>query len=171
MPVSVRLASNADQDAVVRVIKTVYDEYGFPWYPEGYHKDLYDLDGHYRDQGDAFYIAELDGEPVGTAALEHFDRVADDAPRRVGGADCSVERLYVVPEARREGVASALMRRVIEDARAAGRTRMEIWSDKRFEGAHRLYERLGAAVVAERLCDDPEESPEWGLALDLTLSR
>lgn len=152
---------------MVKVIKAVYDEYDFPWYPDGYHKDLYDLDAYYRDHGDIFYLAELDGQPVGTAALEHFSEVPEGDDRRVAGADCSVERLYVVPEARRAGVGSALMQKVIVDARNGGRKRMEVWTDKRFEAAHKLYERLGAKVVAERLCDDPEKSPEWGMALDL----
>ncbi|RYG36429.1 GNAT family N-acetyltransferase [bacterium] len=166
MPLTVRIASNADQEAVIHVIKTVYDEFGFPWYPEGYHVDLYDLDAHYRDHGDTFYLAELDGQPVGTAALELFPKIEREL-RRVPGVDCSVERLYVLPSIRRAGVATALMNRVIEDARAAGRTRMEIWTDKNFTAAHALYQRLGAEVVAERLCDDPEESPEWGMALNL----
>lgn len=44
---------------------------------------------------------------------------------------------------------------------------MEIWSDKRFVEAHRLYQRLGAFVVADRICSDPDNSPEWGLLLPL----
>jgi hypothetical protein len=43
---------------------------------------------------------------------------------------------------------------------------MELWSDKRFEDAHRLYQKLGARVVGERICHDPDQSPEWGLAID-----
>jgi hypothetical protein len=56
---------------------------------------------------------------------------------------------------------------VLEEARAADRRRLAIWSDKRFADAHRLYERFGARVVAERVGDDPDKSPEWGLVLGL----
>jgi hypothetical protein len=44
---------------------------------------------------------------------------------------------------------------------------MEIWSDKRFAEAHALYRSLGAKLVGERICHDPEQSPEWGFLLDL----
>jgi GNAT superfamily N-acetyltransferase len=165
--VRIREARDADSPEVVRVIKAVYDEYGFPWYPEGYHADLYALERSYAAEGNLFLVAEIDGRMVGTAALERFSRLPEGAPRRVAGADCSVERLYVHPEGRRQGVGSALMERIVAEARARGCGRMEIWTDKRFEDAHRLYGRLGAVAAGERLCDDPEESPEWGMAIDL----
>jgi hypothetical protein len=44
---------------------------------------------------------------------------------------------------------------------------MELWSDKRFGPAHRLYGQFGAEVVGDRICDDPDKSPEWGLRIDL----
>jgi uncharacterized protein (DUF885 family) len=56
---------------------------------------------------------------------------------------------------------------VIEEARAHGRRKLAIWSDKRLEDAHRLYERLGACATAERVHDDPDQSHEWGLVLEL----
>ncbi len=88
-----------------------------------------------------------------------------DGKIRVLGADCSLERLYVHPEARGLGAGSALFLTTIEEARRRGRTVMEIWSDKKLENAHRLYGHFGAEVVGERICDDPDESPEWGLRL------
>jgi len=36
------LATNADVEGIVRVVKAVYDEYGFTWDAEEYHADLYD---------------------------------------------------------------------------------------------------------------------------------
>jgi putative acetyltransferase len=172
--VTVRRATNEDVPDVVRVIRTVYDEYSFPWEAEGYHADLYNLELNYDEVGDEFFVAECDGQVVGTAALEIFDPVPDSAPVvrlgdywRVGGADCSLERLYVDPSARRLGAGRALFEKVADRARERGRTKMELWSDKKFVDAHRLYERFGARVVGERLCDDPDQSPEWGLILNL----
>lgn len=175
MSLTLRPATNADTDAVVYVIRAVYDEYGFPWEPEGYHADLYDLDGHYARAGHVFFVAEIDGQPVGTAALALHDPIPlpegscalVEGFVRVGGTDCSLERLYVHPDARRKGVGQALLTRVMDEARARGRRSMELWSDKKFFDAHRLYERLGARVVGERLCHDPDQSPEWGLILPL----
>jgi putative acetyltransferase len=162
--------------AVILVIKEVYDDYGFPWEPEGYHRDLYDIEGYYDRQGDQFFLAEIDGQPVGTVAVEFFDPILapdgaatfeKDGYVRVAGTDCSLERLYVVKGARNAGVGTALVKLAMEIARADGRTNMELWSDKKLVEAHRLYKRLGARVVGERICDDPDLSPEWGLLLPL----
>jgi putative acetyltransferase len=178
LPVSflLRMAVQADSPEIARVIKAVYDEYGFTWDEEDYHADLFDLDRYYFSQGHLFWIAEdHEGRAIGTVALELFERVPGEAgevveadgERRLAGADCALQRLYVHPEARRSGVGSELLNTVIEEARLRGRELMEIWSDKRFEGAHRLYERLGAINVGDRICHDPDQSPEWGLILKL----
>ncbi len=171
----IRAALPEDSPGVVEVIRAVYDEYSFSWDPAGYHADLYDLQAHYFDHGDLFWVATVDGKILGTVALEFFPKLDGepgaialiDGTVRVGGADCSLERLYVHPEGRRLGIGSALTTTAIEAAKAAGRSLMELWSDKRFGDAHRLYGRFGAEVVGDRVCDDPDESPEWGLALRL----
>jgi putative acetyltransferase len=172
----VRLASNEDVPEAVRIVRSVYDEYGFTWDADDYHADLYDLEGYYAARGHLFYIAEtLGGKAVGTAALELFEpvpgpfgeRVVYEGLVRIGGADCALQRLYVEPDSRRLGAGSALLNRTVEDAVANGRRLMEIWSDKKFEAAHRLYKRAGAFEVADRVCHDPDQSPEWGLALKL----
>ena len=160
-------------EGAIETIRAVYDEYGFTWEPEGYHADLYDVRGQYLSQGHRFWVYVEDGRVLGTAALETYDllpgRVSEtvvvEGKVRVAGTDGSVERLYVHPEARRRGIAMQLMATVV--AAAQGRRALEVWSDKRFEGAHRLYERLGATVVGDRICDDPDVSPEWGLVLPL----
>ncbi len=175
MNLQIRLATNADVPEVVRVIRAVYDEYAFSWDEADYHADLYDLEAHYDAAGQPFFVAEVDGKMVGTAALALFDGVTGEVGScslvqgvvRVGGADCSLERLYVHPDGRRGGVGRSLLMRVMDEARDRGRTTMEMWSDKRFADAHRLYQKLGAQVVGERICHDPDQSPEWGLVLSL----
>ena len=147
-PPRVRPALSADSAAAAAVVKAVYDEYGFTWDEQGYHRDLRDVEGAYA----AFFVAELEGRIVGTAGLS---------------AQGSLERFYVLPEARGAGVGSALLAAVADEARRRGHTELEIWSDKRFTDAHRLYQRHGARVVGERVHDDPDSSHEWGLRLEL----
>jgi putative acetyltransferase len=147
-PAPVRRARAADSAAAAAVVKAVYDEYGFTWDELGYHADLQDVEAAYA----AFFVAELDGRIVGTAGLSEQG---------------SLERFYVLPEARGAGVGSSLLGAVAEEARQRGHSRLEIWSDKRFEDAHRLYERHGARVVGQRVHDDPDSSHEWGLVLEL----
>ena len=144
----IRRARAADSAAAAAVVKAVYDEYGFTWDEGGYHRDLQDVEVSYA----AFFVAELAGRVVGTAGLSE---------------QASLERFYVLPEARGAGVGSALLTAVADEARERGQTRLEIWSDKRFTDAHRLYQRHGARVVGERVHDDPDSSHEWGLRLEL----
>lgn len=162
-------------EGAIGTIRAVYEEYGFTWEPEGYHADLYDVRGQYLAEGHRFWVFVQNDEVLGTAALETYPRlpgrpgetVVQEGKVRVAGTDGSVERLYVHPSARRRGVARALMATVADAARDDGRSALEVWSDKRFLAAHRLYEALGASVVGERICDDPDVSPEWGLILPL----
>lgn len=173
---TIRLAQASDSPEAVRVVKAVYDEYGFSWDAEEYHADLYDLQGHYLDHGCPFFVAELrSGELVATAALEIFPRLPGDRGAavvyegrvRIAGADCSMERLYVDPGTRRLGIGRALTQQLIDAARDRDLHHMEIWSDKRFDKAHALYKSFGARVIGDRICHDPDQSPEWGLLLDL----
>jgi putative acetyltransferase len=159
----------------IEVVRSVFDEYGFTWDEEGYHADLYDVPRHYFQTDCPFYVALQENRVVGTAALDCFDELNDaegttcsiEGMTRIVGCDCALERLYVLPTARRGGIGSQLLDAIIVEARRRDRRRLEIWSDKRFTDAHRLYQRFGAKVVADRMCDDPDVSPEWGLALDL----
>ncbi len=174
-PERIRLASNRDQDGIIRTIKAVFDEYAFTWDPPGYHADLYDLDAHYSGLGHQFWVYEDASGIVGTVALETHDVIPGTVGTtifhedyfRACGSDCSLNRLYVHPDARRQGVGHALTQHTVLAARSAGRKIMELWSDKRFGDAHRLYGRYGAEVVGERICDDPDVSPEWGLIIRL----
>ena len=139
-------------------MRTVYEEHGFTWDESGYHGDLDDVVGSFE----AFWVAEEDGARgvVGCAGLRLGEVV-------LPGSDCSLERLYVTPAARGGGVGTALVAAVVDEARRRGCTQLEIWSDRRFEDAHRLYHRLGACLVSERVAADPDRSPEWGFVIRL----
>lgn len=176
MPVRVLPATNADCPGIVGVVKAVFDEYGFTWEEEGYHADLYDVQSHYAEKGHAFFVAVSEsGEVQGTIALRCFDPIPGNpggvmelnGKRRLSGTDCSLDRLYVLPSARKQGLGSMLASAVIEEAKRRGKRKMEIWSDKRFVDAHRLYGRFGAVSISDRILDDPDQSPEWGLVIEL----
>ncbi len=174
----VREAVGEDSAGAAEVVRLVFAEYAFTWEPEGYHADLHDLEGHYLAQGHRFWVAvDDDGTIVGTGGLELFPlvggeagKLTDASPPRVGGTDCSLARLYVHPGARRQGIGAALFEATLSEARSLGRTAMEIWSDKAFGDAHRLYERYGAHVVGDRISTDPDSAPEWGLILPIDAS-
>ncbi len=171
---SLRPFELGDEVHAVAIVAAVYHEYGFTWDADEYHADLYDLAAHFSAPH-GFWLAEYEGRPIGTGALHVFPEAIpgsgeltsiDDYPRIVG-CDCSLERLYVHPDARRLGAGLALFRHIIAEAHARGCRQMEIWSDKRFAQAHQLYQKLGAEVVGDRICRDPDQSPEFGLRLKL----
>ena len=157
------------------VIKTVYDEYDFPWEPDGYHADLWKIEETYITPGGGFWVAEHDGEVVGAVGLEVFpiipgpygEVVDHDGIKRIGGADSELMRLYVLGKARGLKLGRRLSETVVEEARKRGRKTLEIWSDKVLTQAHALYQSQGATIVGERLCSDPTEAPEWGMYIDL----
>ena len=175
MEFKVRPATQDDAPGAVAAVKAVYEEYGFTWEEGGYHADLYNLADFYLSQGHRFAVAEGTAGILGTVALEFFPPLPGSVGSlidfggkvRLGGCDCALNRLYVHPAARRLGIGRALTAYVLGAARLEGRHAMEIWSDKRFVAAHELYARFGAVQVGERICDDPDVSPEWGLVCAL----
>lgn len=176
MKTKIRPATPNDAPGIVETVRAVYDEYGFTWEAEGYHADLHDPQTHYIDKGHLFWVCEIDKIVVGTSALELFppilgllgDKIWLDDNYRIGGCDCALQRLYVRLEFRRRGLGRELFLQTLNSARELGRHAMEIWSDKRFVDAHRLYEKFGASLVGDRICNDPDKAPEWGLILELS---
>jgi GNAT superfamily N-acetyltransferase len=139
------------------VVEDVYREFGFTWEPHGYHHDVLHPEEAYPPPAAFFDVAVdvMTGDVVGTVGGESSDGVAE------------LQRLYLFRAWRGKGVGRALLERFLSWARARGCTRAILWSDKRFTDAHRLYSRVGFRVMADRVCDDPDLSPEWGYTLDL----
>jgi ribosomal protein S18 acetylase RimI-like enzyme len=115
-------------------------------------------------------LAVVDGEPVGCVALAvPPDRVADPdaAPGTPVGASSSmvpdqlmlgeVKRLYVTPQARRRGVARALIREVEARAARRGLTALVLETGTAQPEAMALYESLGFHQIANysSYADDP----------------
>ncbi|MBY0612300.1 MAG: GNAT family N-acetyltransferase [Beijerinckiaceae bacterium] len=79
-----------------------------------------------------------------------------------------VHRLYVRPDMRRGGLAQRLMERCETFARERGAGRIILWSDTRFETAHRFYARRGYRRGPEpRSLDDISHSLEYFFERDL----
>ena len=84
------------------------------------------------------WIADLDGEPAASAAMMWFPH--PPGPINPVGLEAYILNVYTRPEARRMGLARALMDRVVEEARAAGVRR--IWLRASDDGRP-LYEAMG----------------------------
>jgi len=84
------------------------------------------------NRGVTFYVLENEGRPVGLVALEQIN---DEV--------CYLERLAVLPDARRQGFGSALVRHVIEQARLLNAFRLQIGIIAEHTELHDWYEKLG----------------------------
>lgn len=78
-----------------------------------------------------FFIARLDGLPVGCGGVAMFDNYAE------------VKRMYTRPAARDRGVAKAIVGRIEDEARAAGKFVLRLETGTLQEEAIGLYERMG----------------------------
>jgi GNAT superfamily N-acetyltransferase len=88
--------------------------------------------------GGVVLVAALDGEVVGMCQLIVFRHL-----QAHGGLCAEVESVHVHPEHRGAGVGGALLREVVERARALGCYRVQLTSNTGRPDAHRFYERLG----------------------------
>ena len=81
--------------------------------------------------GVMFFVARLDGEPVGCGGVAFDDGFAE------------VKRMYVRPAARGCGAARAILSRLEDEARARGVARLVLETGDVRHAAMRLYERAG----------------------------
>lgn len=155
---SLRPARDDDAQDLFGLITLCFAEY--PGCFTDPHSDLPDLvrPGHWRERRGKAEDGK-EGALLGGEFLVMEDErgrisacVAVDYPARDAAAGkpiAELHRLYVRPDCRRRGIAEALTARVEAMAREAGAVKLILWSDTRFEGAHRLYRRLGYAQGTE----------------------
>ena len=111
------------------------------------------------------YLSESDGDAIGTAATMTMPHLTYKC-----APTAFIEAVVVVPSHRRKGVATQLMKRILADARLAGRNKVQLLSHKRHtaDGAHQLYENLGFEAEAEGFRLYLEEVPTAVLAARAT---
>ena len=100
--------------------------------------DVERLPGPYLPPQGSFYLALLDGDPVGCVALSRFD--AETA---------EVKRMFVHTRARQLGVGRALLSRLQQDARAAGYRRLRLGTIEEMAPAQRLYRAMGFVQIPD----------------------
>lgn len=92
------------------------------------------------------YCAEVDGQLVGTAMLLTMPNLTYACE-----PTAFIEAVVVRTQWRRRGIATAMLERLIEDARLAGCNKIQLLSHKRHadDGAHGLYAKQGFEAEAE----------------------
>lgn len=97
-----------------------------------YDEELQHPEAKYGPPDGRLYLACWDGEAAGCIALRKLDRET-----------CEMKRLYVRPAFRGRGIASRLVRQIIDDARTIGYRRMRLDTLPFLRDAIALYRRFG----------------------------
>ena len=143
----VRNWQSSDRTEAAEIIKNVLQEYGLPWQPEDADRDVVEVESAYLQVGGEFWVVELEGKIVGTAAYYPISR---------GENAVEIRKMYLLPEVRGKGLGKHLLK-MLENA-IAEKNYQEIWIETAsvLVEAVRLYERNGyqpAIGVETDRCD------------------
>lgn len=133
-PPYLRPGRDEDGDGFIRLIGGAWAEYpNCILDVDGELPELRALASHFARLGGALWAAEEHGMIVGMVATRPLN---DDRAWEIG-------KMYVAKAQRGTGLAHALLGEAEAHAVAQGAHRMVLWTDTRFEAAHRFYEKRG----------------------------
>ena len=130
----IRLATIADLDALLPLVQAYRVFYQRE--PDAQRERAF-IEAHLRNGTSTIYIAEVEGKPVGFMQLFKTYSTVRLANSWI------LEDLFVMPESRGRGVASELLARALEHARADGACGMFLETAQDNVTAQRVYERAG----------------------------
>jgi ribosomal protein S18 acetylase RimI-like enzyme len=160
MTIAIREADPAEYEEAGDVTAAAYAEFVRPgdanW--DGYLSELRDVRaraeravvlvavGRAADDG-------TDPRILGTLTLELDRRIDEDSPPLPEDA-AHIRMLGVLPDARRLGIAQALMDEAERRARAAGKRRITLHTTERMKAAQAMYDRIGFSRAPDRVFPD-----------------
>lgn len=151
MSITISPATAADVPGIVALVGRVYAEYGFVCDPRVEFPDLFDFDAHYAPPRGAFFVVRGSAHIVGSVGVELVD-----------AQTAELHRLYLDAALRGRGTGRALTEAVLAWCRSRGIEHVVLWSDTRFDLAHRLYMRMGFTRTGERvLPEDVNDTREY----------
>jgi len=131
MPLLVKSAYQ-DIDKVKLLFKEYTDFLGIDLGFQNYDEEFRNLPGDYGPPSGRLYIAEYDGQLAGCIAMHPY-----------GDAGCEMKRLYVRPEFRGKGIASALIGKIVSDAGDLGYQSIVLDTLPFLHDSIALYRKLG----------------------------
>lgn len=134
-PVTIELASEADSEALLRLLGAQLDEHAIAVDAGSLGRAIDEVLSD-PERG-RFLIARIDGEPVGVAYLAYLWTLEH------GGKAAWLEELYVAPERRERGLGTKLLKAACDRARLDGCVAVDLEVEASHARAARLYAREG----------------------------
>jgi putative acetyltransferase len=125
---NLRPATDSDADGVIALIARCYADYP---------PNVLDVDGEEPElrtpasSFDGFWVVEQHGEIVGCIAAANY------------GDHIEMKKYYVHPKMRGAGQGSKLHQLFLDYVRLQGVHKIELWTDTRFDLAHKVYTHMG----------------------------
>lgn len=138
-----RTATEDDAEIVAGLMTGLNDDVGPDGMLDSSPEDVLVTPGQARERmramapGEEVILALIDGEPAALLSLRIVPYLSQDVPY------AEVTELYVVPERRRQGVATMLMAQADFLARERGATAVHVLAWHENEDAHGFYRSLG----------------------------
>lgn len=116
---------------LIRIIADVFDEYGWIFRAEDELPDFLDYDAWYVGTPHRLFTLWKDERRIGCIAV------------KVGSEGAYLSRVYVSRTERGQGFGRMIVEFAVDEARKQGHSHIHLWTDTRFETAHKLYEATG----------------------------
>lgn len=152
----IRPGRDPDAEALIALIWACWSQYpGIRIDVDNEMPELRTLATFYTNAGGALWVADSDGQPVGLIAARPLET----------NSDWEICRVYIHPSLHGSGLGHRLLDRAEAHAIDAGADRLVLWSDTRFERAHRFYEKQSYVRSGPiRVLNDISNSLEFAYA-------
>ena len=153
----IRSAKDDDGQAIGQLIASVFADYeNCHFIPEEY-PELQHPASYYAAMGGQIWVAEQDGEIVGSLAVSES----------LTPGLFELHKVYVSKVARGQGLAWSMFNLATDLIDSREGKAIRLWSDTRFLEGHAFYEKIGfQKVPVERFLGDYSNSWEYGYRLE-----
>ncbi|MEE8600164.1 GNAT family N-acetyltransferase [Euzebya tangerina] len=144
MELTIRLATEEELDGVAQLVVDAYAEFAAAMSPDAwamFARDIANVHGRKHD-GDIVVAVDESGEIVGTVTMFREWRGVQEGT-------VAIRLLAVLPDQRNQGIGTALVRWVVEEARASNKGRVVATVMKMMDAIREIVERDGFVRMPE----------------------
>ena len=133
----IRELRDDDLNSIRKLFEAYAQSLGFDLGFQDFAAELENLPGDYATPRGGILLAEQEEKVVGCVALRRWDETI-----------CEMKRLYVIPDARGQGIGRQLAEAITARAKALGYERMRLDTLASMHAANRLYASLDFRPIA-----------------------